>query len=169
MTSEHSASISVGGDVRDSLLIAGSGHTVQIGSEASPSAADIDRLTQEYRAAVARDWGTLRISENDPDLPLTQVFVLLQAAPQPPPPPLKRQQGYPDLLPHPERLEHAGLPSDSSAPSPVPLEQALKEFPGTVVLITHETIESAVREALERVASDGFIVGQPQLIRIEEF
>lgn len=39
----------------------------------------------------------------------------------------------------------------------------------TVVLITHETIERAVREALKRVASDGFIVGQPQLIRIEEF
>lgn len=39
----------------------------------------------------------------------------------------------------------------------------------TVVLITHETIESAVREALSRIAGDGFIVGQPQLIRIEEF
>jgi homoserine dehydrogenase len=39
----------------------------------------------------------------------------------------------------------------------------------TVVLITHETIESAVREALVQVANDGFIVGQPQLIRIEEF
>lgn len=39
----------------------------------------------------------------------------------------------------------------------------------TVVLITHDTIESAVREALARIASDGFIVGQPQLIRIEEF
>ncbi|HWJ87505.1 MAG TPA: homoserine dehydrogenase [Pelagibacterium sp.] len=39
----------------------------------------------------------------------------------------------------------------------------------TVVLITHETIESAVREALGRIAKDGFIVGEPQLIRIEEF
>lgn len=39
----------------------------------------------------------------------------------------------------------------------------------TVVLITHETIERSVREALVRVAEDGFIVGQPQLIRIEEF
>ncbi|RDE10368.1 homoserine dehydrogenase [Pelagibacterium lacus] len=39
----------------------------------------------------------------------------------------------------------------------------------TVVLITHETLESAVRDALERIARDGFIVGQPQLIRIEEF
>jgi homoserine dehydrogenase len=39
----------------------------------------------------------------------------------------------------------------------------------TVVLITHETIEIAVRDALARIADDGFIVGQPQLIRIEEF
>jgi len=39
----------------------------------------------------------------------------------------------------------------------------------TVVLITHETIESAVREALARIADDGFISGQPQLFRIEEF
>lgn len=44
-----------------------------------------------------------------------------------------------------------------------------QETSRTVVLITHETIESAVREALNRIASDGFIVGQPQLIRIEEF
>lgn len=44
-----------------------------------------------------------------------------------------------------------------------------EETSRTVVLITHETIESAVREALERIANDGFIVGQPQLIRIEEF
>lgn len=39
----------------------------------------------------------------------------------------------------------------------------------TVVLITHETIESAVREALARIAGDGFISGQPQMFRIEEF
>jgi homoserine dehydrogenase len=44
-----------------------------------------------------------------------------------------------------------------------------EETSRTVVLITHETIESAVREALTRIANDGFIVGQPQLIRIEEF
>jgi homoserine dehydrogenase len=37
----------------------------------------------------------------------------------------------------------------------------------TVVLITHETMEATVREALTQIARDGFIVGAPQLIRIE--
>jgi homoserine dehydrogenase len=39
----------------------------------------------------------------------------------------------------------------------------------TVVLLTHSTMEATVREALAQIASDGFIVGQPQLIRIENF
>lgn len=39
----------------------------------------------------------------------------------------------------------------------------------TVVLITHSTLEHTVREALARIAEDGFIVGKPQLIRIETF
>ena len=37
----------------------------------------------------------------------------------------------------------------------------------TVVLITHSTMEATVREALAQIAGDGFIVGEPQLIRIE--
>jgi len=37
----------------------------------------------------------------------------------------------------------------------------------TIVLITHSTLEQSVRDALARIAADGFIVGQPQLIRIE--
>jgi len=37
----------------------------------------------------------------------------------------------------------------------------------TVVLITHETLEADVRETLVQIANDGFIVGMPQLIRIE--
>ena len=37
----------------------------------------------------------------------------------------------------------------------------------TVVLITHSTLEATVREALAQIAGDGFIVGEPQLIRIE--
>ncbi len=37
----------------------------------------------------------------------------------------------------------------------------------TVVMITQQTLESAVRESLAQIAADGFIVGQPQLIRIE--
>ena len=39
----------------------------------------------------------------------------------------------------------------------------------TVVLLTHETLEATVRETLAQIAGDGFIVGEPQLIRIEEF
>jgi Homoserine dehydrogenase len=37
----------------------------------------------------------------------------------------------------------------------------------TVVMITQQTLESAVRESLAQIAADGFIVGDPQLIRIE--
>ena len=37
----------------------------------------------------------------------------------------------------------------------------------TVVLMTHETMEETVRQTLDRIAQDGFIVGAPQLIRIE--
>ncbi len=39
----------------------------------------------------------------------------------------------------------------------------------TLVLITQDTLESAVRKALEQVADDGYTVGAPQLIRIESF
>ncbi|HEY4202201.1 MAG TPA: homoserine dehydrogenase [Devosiaceae bacterium] len=38
----------------------------------------------------------------------------------------------------------------------------------TVVLLTHETLEATVRETLTQIAADGFIVGEPQLIRIEK-
>ena len=37
----------------------------------------------------------------------------------------------------------------------------------TIVLLTHSTLEQSVREALALIAADGFIVGDPQLIRIE--
>ncbi|MEQ1901623.1 MAG: homoserine dehydrogenase [Devosia sp.] len=36
-----------------------------------------------------------------------------------------------------------------------------------VVLLTHSTLEQSVRDALAQIAGDGFIVGEPQLIRIE--
>ncbi|MFC3706008.1 homoserine dehydrogenase [Devosia honganensis] len=38
----------------------------------------------------------------------------------------------------------------------------------TVVMITQRTLEASVREALAQIAEDGFIVGEPQLIRIEK-
>ena len=37
----------------------------------------------------------------------------------------------------------------------------------TIVLLTHSTMEQSVREALTLIAEDGFIVGTPQLIRME--
>ncbi|HZY68283.1 MAG TPA: homoserine dehydrogenase [Devosia sp.] len=37
----------------------------------------------------------------------------------------------------------------------------------TIVLLTQSTMEQSVREALAHIAADGFIVGEPQLIRIE--
>lgn len=37
----------------------------------------------------------------------------------------------------------------------------------TIVLLTHSTMEQSVREALALIDADGFIVGNPQLIRIE--
>jgi homoserine dehydrogenase len=36
-----------------------------------------------------------------------------------------------------------------------------------VILITHETTEAAIRDALVAIATDGQISGQPQMIRIE--
>lgn len=38
----------------------------------------------------------------------------------------------------------------------------------TVVLLTHSTMEQTVRDALAQIASDGYIVGTPQMIRIEQ-
>lgn len=38
----------------------------------------------------------------------------------------------------------------------------------TIILITHETTEAAVREALETIGKDDFLSGQPQMIRIEK-
>jgi len=39
--------------------------------------------------------------------------------------------------------------------------------PAPVVLITYETTETAIREALAAIKADGQIVGEPQMIRIE--
>jgi homoserine dehydrogenase len=41
--------------------------------------------------------------------------------------------------------------------------------PQPVILITYETTEAAIREALESIKSDGHVAGDPQMIRIEQF
>jgi homoserine dehydrogenase len=53
--------------------------------------------------------------------------------------------------------------SDLSAKALAPDGSATR----TVVMITQQTLESYVRDALAQIAADGFIVGEPQLIRIE--
>jgi homoserine dehydrogenase len=34
-------------------------------------------------------------------------------------------------------------------------------------MITHETMEQSVREAMDDIAADGFVDAKPQIIRIE--
>ncbi len=36
-----------------------------------------------------------------------------------------------------------------------------------IILVTHKTTEEAVRQALAKIAADGHLVAQPQVIRIE--
>src|SRR5690606_25323352 len=47
-------------------------------------------------------------------------------------------------------------------------ERAEKSDTMPVVLITHDTLEEAVREALEAIESDGQISASPRMIRIEK-
>jgi homoserine dehydrogenase len=39
----------------------------------------------------------------------------------------------------------------------------------TIILITHETMEKNVREALEEITKSGLVIGKAQMIRIEKF
>ena len=41
-------------------------------------------------------------------------------------------------------------------------------MPVSVIIITHETTEEAMRKALETIVADGKVTERPQLIRIEE-
>ena len=53
------------------------------------------------------------------------------------------------------------------AASPATSEQAAPEVPAAVILITYETTETAIRQALDAIKADGHILGEPQMIRIE--
>ncbi|MCH4541329.1 homoserine dehydrogenase [Ochrobactrum sp. POC9] len=48
-----------------------------------------------------------------------------------------------------------------------PMNGAAKEDIKTVILVTHETTESAVKKALEAILKDDHLVDKPQMIRIE--
>ena len=56
-------------------------------------------------------------------------------------------------------IQRSDLSAKATAPDGSPTR--------TVVMITQQTLESSVRESLAQIAADGFIVGEPQLIRIE--
>ncbi len=67
------------------------------------------------------------------------------------------------------RMGAAGISLESVIQRPdlrvtdAPSDEGLR----TIVLLTHSTMEQSVREALALIDADGFIVGNPQLIRIE--
>ncbi len=46
-------------------------------------------------------------------------------------------------------------------------EHPMAEAPAPVILITYETTESAIRDALAAIKADGHVLGEPQMIRIE--
>ena len=61
-----------------------------------------------------------------------------------------------------------------AAPHPAPLgpdgphgEEAGAQSPKTVILITHETTEQAIRAAIAQIVGDGHLIARPQVIRIE--
>ena len=70
------------------------------------------------------------------------------------------------------RVGESGISLESVIQRPdlkIPTSGAEQGKSRTLVLITQDTMESAVREALDRVVDDGYIIGAPQLIRIETF
>ena len=53
-------------------------------------------------------------------------------------------------------------PTAGKAIAPTP------QSPASVIIITHETTEEAMRKALETIEKDGKVTERPQMIRIEE-
>lgn len=68
------------------------------------------------------------------------------------------------------RMAEAGISLASIVQKSADGQPSVSNGPATktVLLITHETTESAIREALVHIRSDGHIVGDPQLIRLEK-
>ena len=46
-------------------------------------------------------------------------------------------------------------------------EPATPHRPQTIILVTHATMESAVRKAVDAIKREGYLIGEPQVIRIE--
>ncbi|MDW8234099.1 MAG: NACHT domain-containing protein [Roseiflexaceae bacterium] len=121
--------VAVGASVNDAVIVTGDGNVITIIKGAASdllAAAEYDRLTQRYLASVAERWSWLAPEETGSRIPLTDVYVMLEALPVPPPKPFNEPPDLPAEL-H-ERLEHAGLPP--SAPQPPPRPVALAEALG---------------------------------------
>jgi homoserine dehydrogenase len=46
-------------------------------------------------------------------------------------------------------------------------QPAAPDRPQTIILVTHATMESAVRKAVGAIKGEGYLIGEPQVIRIE--
>ena len=61
-------------------------------------------------------------------------------------------------------VQHRPVVPPVPGATPVPQTKS----PVTVIIITHETTEEAMRMALETIETDGKVTERPQMIRIEE-
>jgi homoserine dehydrogenase len=73
-----------------------------------------------------------------------------------------------------QRMADKGISLESivqrrRAPRSAAPEHLVPVEPQPVIMITYETTEAAIREALETIKSDGHIADEPQMIRIEQF
>ncbi|MEJ5239845.1 MAG: HEAT repeat domain-containing protein [Anaerolineales bacterium] len=135
---------SIGGNVENSIINTGDHNIFNLGTPAlTPE--EQERLTQAYLQAVAAEWAVLRLYEGEEEergIPLTDVYVLLQARHTPPPKPLEPPR--PDVPRSEDRLKHTGpqlpftpleeekarqehQPPPPPPPPPVPLKDALKD------------------------------------------
>ncbi len=91
----------------------------------------ISKWTETYMRSVEGEWSALRVG--DAQIPLKDVYVMLQALPVPTP---KVQEKRTELGDVPERLEHAGLEREPRDPMPTPvaLSQALGDTRDLVLL-----------------------------------
>ncbi|MEZ5806176.1 MAG: homoserine dehydrogenase [Zhengella sp.] len=64
------------------------------------------------------------------------------------------------------RMADNGISLESIVQRSDPAENGGEEAK-TVILVTHETTEAAVREAVEGITEDGYLTDRPQVIRIE--
>ena len=61
-------------------------------------------------------------------------------------------------------VQHRAIVPPTAGKTPAPAAQS----PASVIIITHETTEEAMRKALETIEKDGKVTERPQMIRIEE-